>query len=133
MKVSPKQYATSLYEAVKDKKAGEVKGALANFVKLLVANNDLGKADKIIAEFVFIWNREHGLVQAEVISARQVDKESAKAIERYVKELSGARQVELSKTVDEKLLAGFVLKFNDLVLDGSLKTKISELKEEMKK
>lgn len=133
MRISIKQYAASLFEAIKDKKPEQAKLALANFLKLLIANNDLAKADKIIAEFTQVWNRENGLVAAEVTSARELDKDSSKAVKDYIKDLTGAREVELARQVDEKLLAGFVLKFGDVVMDGSLKTKIGELREEMKK
>lgn len=133
MRISTKQYAASLYGAVKDKNPGETKNVLANFLKILVKNNDLDRADKIIAEFVKAWNREYGLVAAEVVSARELDKDSSRAVKDYVKDLTGAREVELVKQVDGKLLAGFVLKFDDVVMDGSLKTKIGELRGEMKK
>ncbi|MFA5894138.1 MAG: ATP synthase F1 subunit delta [Candidatus Margulisiibacteriota bacterium] len=128
MRITVKQYARSLYESVVDKKAGE---AVANFLKLLIKNNDLKLADKIIAEFVRIWNEHEGLITAEVVSARKLDKESDLAIKNYLKEQQSAKSVELKKSVDGKLLAGFILKFGDQVIDGSLKKKIAQLKEEM--
>jgi F-type H+-transporting ATPase subunit delta len=133
MKVTVKQYAAALYGAVKDKDGNEAKSALANFLKVLVNNNDLKKADKIIAEFVNIWNKSEGFVLADVVSARRLDNDSNKTIREYVRVLSGARDVELRESVDGRLLAGFVLKFNDIVMDGSLRRKIGELKDEMVK
>jgi len=130
MRISAKQYALSLYESVDGKKAGE---AVANFLKLLVRNNDLKLADKIIAEFVRIWNEHEGLITAEVVSARELDKESESLIKNYLKAERAAKSVELKKSVDGKLLAGFILKFGDQVIDGSLKRKIEELREEMVK
>jgi F0F1-type ATP synthase delta subunit len=37
----------------------------------------------------------------------------------------------LTEETDKKLLGGFVLKYNSKVLDGSLKTSLAELKEEI--
>ena len=130
MKISAKQYARGLYESVAQKKAAD---AVANFLKLLVRNNDLKLADKIIAEFTRIWNENEGIVTAEVVSARGLDRESDTAIKNFLKEEKTAKSVELKKSIDEKLLAGFILKFDDQILDGSMKTKIGELKEEMVK
>ena len=130
MKISAKQYARSLYEAVAGKKAGD---EVANFLKLLVRNNDLKLTDKIIAEFIRIWNEHEGLVTAEVVSARELDKESDLAIKNFLKTEQAAKSVELKKSVDGKLLAGFILKFGDQVIDGSLRKKLRDLKEEMKK
>ena len=106
---------------------------IENFLKVLVNNNDLKKADKIIAEFVNIWNKSEGFVSADVVSARKLDQDSSKTVREYVRFLSGAKDVELRESVDGRLLAGFVLKFNDVVMDGSLRHKIGELKEEMVK
>ena len=130
MKISAKQYARSLYEAVAGKKAGD---EVANFLKLLVRNNDLKLADKIIAEFTRLWNEHEGLITAEVVSARELDRESDSAIKNFLKEERSAKLVELKKSVDGKLLAGFILKFGDQVIDGSLRKKIARLKEEMVK
>ena len=128
MRITAKQYARSLYESVSEKKSGE---AVANFLKLLIRNNDLKLADKIIAEFTRIWNEREGLIIAEVVSARELDKESDAAIRNFLKAERSAKAVELKKSVDGKLLAGFILKFGDQVIDGSLKKKIAQLKEEM--
>jgi F-type H+-transporting ATPase subunit delta len=130
MRISVKQYALSLYETVVGKKAGD---EISNFLKLLVKNNDLKLADKIIAEFIRIWNEQEGLITVEVVSARELNKESDTAIKNFLKEEKAAKSVELKKSVDEKLLAGIILKFDDQVIDGSLKKKIARLKEEMVK
>lgn len=130
MRISVKQYALSLYETVVGKKTGD---EISNFLKLLVKNNDLKLADKIIAEFIRIWNEHEGLIMAEVVSARELDKESDSAIKNFLKEEKAAKSVELKKSIDGKLLAGFILKFGDQVIDGSLKKKIAQLKEEMVK
>ncbi len=131
MKITPKQYSESLYQAVQNKKDSEVKDAIGNFVKVLISNNDISKADEIIKQFVGIWNKEQGIVEAEVVSAKELDNKIAKLLNNYIVKLSGAEKVLVRQKVDKNILGGVVIKYGDKVLDGSLREKLNELKAEM--
>lgn len=128
MKITTKQYAESLYQSVQNKKDSQIKSAIENFVKLLISNNDMAKADKIIGQFEKIWNREEGIVEAEAVSARELDKKIVKLLNGYIIQLSGASKVLLKQKIDKNVLGGVVIKYEDKILDGSLKTKLEALK-----
>jgi len=131
MKISAKQYAQSLYEVVKDKKDSQIRKIIKNFSRILINNNDILKIDKITAEFVRIWNRERGIVEAEIIGARKFDNKIIKLLNDYIIKLSGAKKIEIKQTVDKNILGGVIIRYEDRVIDGSLKTKLSELKNKM--
>ncbi len=131
MKVTIRQYAESLYESVVDKTADEIKSVIKKFVGILKENNDFLKIEKILNEFIKIWDRNHGVVEAEVTSARELDKDVLKLVKDYVEKLSGAKEVALTEKVDKSILGGVVIKYEDQVMDGSLKARIKELKENM--
>ena len=133
MKITPKQYAESLYQIVADKKDSEVKIAVENFVKVLISNNDIFKVDKITEKFVKVWNREQGIVEAEVVSAKELDKKIVKLLNDYIVKLSGARKVVAKQKVDKNILGGVVIKYEDKILDGSLRMRLGELRSEMVK
>ncbi len=131
MKVTSKQYAESLYQAVQNKKDSKVKIAVENFVKVLINNNDISKADEIIKQFVRIWNMEQGIVEAEVVSAKKLDKKIVKLLHSYIVKLSGAEKVLVKQRVDKDILGGVVIKYKDKVLDGSLRMRVGELRSKM--
>ena len=131
MKITPKQFALSLYEAVEGKPASQVKAVIGKFVELLAKKNMLAKADKIMAEFVKIWNEKQGIVEAEVMSAKGLDKASFQLLENYIAGLSGAREVFFSEKTDKNILGGVVIRYGDRVVDGSLKTSLNDLKERL--
>ncbi len=133
MKIAAKQYATALYEAVRDRKKNEVKSIIEDFVKFIIANNDISKADKMIDEFNNVWNKEQGIVEAEIISARELDRRMVSWLRSFVVSLSRAKEVEVAQKIDKNLLGGIVVKYEDRVLDGSLRTRLKELKEDMVK
>lgn len=133
MKATSKQYAISLFESVDGKKDGEVGAVIKSFLELLVKNNDLSKAEKIIAEFVKLWNKKEGVVESEITTARKLDKASSDSLKKMVAELTGAKKVIVNEKIDEKILGGAVIRYDDQILDASLKTRLAGLKEKMVK
>lgn len=131
MKITPKQYAITLYSVIK--KDDNIKDAVRKFIKVLVDNNDISKSDKIVEEFIKIWDRENGIINAKVASARKLDNESVKSINDYILESSKAKEVVLDKKIDKNILGGVIIKFGDKVIDGSLKMKLKELKNNLVK
>lgn len=133
MKISAKQYAVSLYEAVqgKDRKDGEV--IVRNFFDMLVRDNRTGEMKAIIEQFKKVWNKEKGIVEAEITSAKELDEEILELLNGYIAGLTGAKEVVVSERIDEKILGGAILRFGDTIVDGSLKTILAELKENMAK
>ncbi len=128
-KVASKKYARALYEALVDKeKEEEIVSVLENFSRLLFTRNDLSRIDSIIREFQAIWNQEQGIVESEVVSARELDSESLDFLKSAIKDLSGEKQVNINNRVSQDLLGGVIIKYRDKRIDGSLKTRILNLK-----
>lgn len=133
MKITPKKYAESLYQAIQEKKDGKVKPVIENFVKLLVKNNDLSKTDDIISEFIKFWNRKKGIVEAEVISAGKLDGEIVKLLNCYIAKLSRAKEIILDNIIDKTIIGGVIIRYEDKIFDGSLRNRLKELKSRMMK
>ena len=85
MKVTPKQYAHALYDSVQGKKPDESKQIIKEFVSLIAQSNDISKADKIINEFIRVYNQEQGIVEAEIKSARTLEISIIKFLQNYIK------------------------------------------------
>lgn len=128
MKISVSQYARSLYDSVAGKSEKEIKAALKNFVEILGRNRELNKAEEIISVFNEIWSKDHGELNAELISARELGPTARESVTDYLKEKTGAKKIILSENIDKKIIGGFVLRYDSKVVDGSLKTSLNELK-----
>ena len=132
MKISAKQYALSLYESLQGKTDKiEVTKILHNFVAILGRSNNLNKESEIIEIFENIWNSENGELKAELTSARELSKESRETVINYLKEKSGAKNIELAEKTDQKILGGFILKYNNRIIDGSLRSSLSDLEAQL--
>lgn len=127
MKITPKLYAAGLLQALHNKQGAEIIAVIDAFVALLIKNNDIAKADKIIAAFLALWNKEHGIIASEITTAKKLDKETKDSLESFLLKRSGARAVEIQEKIDSDVLGGVVIRYDDTVLDYSIKTKISDL------
>jgi F-type H+-transporting ATPase subunit delta len=121
----------SLFEATHGKAVKEVKAELENFVRILSANGDISRSEAILSEFEKVWQTEKGVAMAEVVSADKLEAKTLDQLKAYIAAETGATEVQLAHEVDESLLAGFVLRFNDQILDGSAKNMVKNLKKEL--
>lgn len=130
MRIKPKQYAVSLYEATKNLAPAEIRPALINFVKILVKNNSLKDAAQIINHFLKYSNQKEGVIDLKIKTAHQIKDELVREICQIVPNFLDrkAAKINVKKEIDETLLGGFVLECEDMVFDGSLKNRIKILK-----
>ncbi|MFH1233289.1 MAG: ATP synthase F1 subunit delta [Patescibacteria group bacterium] len=133
MKITGRQYAQYLYQAVNDKNNSQIKDVIKKFVATLKDNNDLAKANQIVKQFIEIWHLEKKIISAEIISAKKIDVNTEKLLKNYLKKFSKTEEVIVEKKVDQNLLGGVIIKYRDKVLDGSLRTTLRELKDKMVK
>ncbi len=127
MKITAKQFAETLYDSVEGKTEKEILSVLNNFSEIVKKNNALSMIDNILDEFSRIWNKENGIIEAKVTSARDLDKTNRKSIIEYIKEATKAKDVVLAETVDKKVLGGVILKYGDKIVDDSLLGRVRSL------
>lgn len=128
MKTSAKQYAQALWQMTEGKTRNEAKKEVEKLARFLVQKNEIGRLEQIIEHFSRLWDQKRGIVRAEVLSARALDKKILGKISKYVEQAATAKEVIVSTQVDEKLLGGAVIKYQDKIWDGSLKTRLAQLK-----
>jgi len=131
MKITPKQYAQSLYELVADKSEAEVLVILKTFTNLIIKNGDVNKVDDVLAEFARIWDEVHGELAVNLTSARVLDDESKNTISDYLKNKTKASKINFSEKIDTGIIGGVIVRYGDKILDGSLKNNLNNLKEKI--
>ena len=124
MKITPKQYAISLYDSTKNVDNTELGKRISNFVNILKKNNDLSLAGKII-EYYFKYRREQkNISKVEITSHDKLDSET---INDIIKKFN--KQVEVEEKIDKSLLGGIIIKIDDnTLIDGSVKRKLENLR-----
>ena len=127
-KISAKKYALVLYETLSGKSHDEVKGLIRNFLELLRKQRRLSLTDKIVMEFKKHSSQKAGFEELELTSAKPLE-----AAGHFKSELERSldKKIILKTLVDESLVAGAVIRHEDTVLDGSLKSQLNRLKKSL--
>ena len=101
-----------------------------NFMQTLAENRRLGYLPEIAAIFSELKDAEEGIVDVTVTSAAPLDQQQqltlSEALARKLK-----RQVRLHCETDKTLIGGAILRAGDLVIDGSLRTRLDRLATEL--
>lgn len=85
---------------------------------------DLAEAYFALAEM------EKEVVKAEVTTAARLSEAYFEELQRALEKVTG-KHVSITRNVDPSLLGGVVTKVGDKVFDGSLRTRLDELEEEL--
>ena len=133
MKVSTKQYAQTLYELTDGKSEQEVLIIVKKFADQLKKDGQLKNATSIMEKFSDIYNKQHGIIEAEIVSRSEIGDSELKKIEDFIVKKYDGNKVEIKNTVDEKIKGGIVIKVGDDVIDGSVEGKLKRLEKELNK
>ncbi|MDP3837201.1 MAG: ATP synthase F1 subunit delta [bacterium] len=131
MKASVRQYARSVMELVADKSEAEAKALIAKFVVFLHGRQDLNKVEAITEELGRLYEIENEEIKAELISARPLQEAAKKQLVAYLQKRAGVDTVNLQESLNPDLLGGFILRYNGLVIDGSLKNNLLKFKKQL--
>ena len=97
-----------------------------NFLKALAENRRLALLPQIAAQFEALRAEVEGVVDVEVIAAREIAAPQQKKLEAALAKRLG-REVRMHTRIDETLLGGAIVRAGDLVIDGSLKGRLERL------
>ena len=103
-----------------------------NTVYLLLDGERLGSLPAISRELDAMIEAKAGRVAAEVVSAKPLDPSQLSQITATLEKLSG-KKVSVTTRQDAELLGGVVAKVGDTVYDGSLRTQLRNLRDELSK
>lgn len=102
----------------------------ANFLRVLLRNGRLTEIKEINERFANVLEERSGVVSASIISARPLSESEKLEMKLNLEKLTG-KQVNLSFETDQAIIGGVVTRLGSTVYDGSVKTKLEELKQQM--
>ena len=101
-----------------------------NFLRVLLRNGRLTELRAVIDKFDSLLEERSGVVSAEVASARELTDVQQSELKANLERRTG-RQVRIKFAVNPELIGGVVTRIGSTVYDGSVKTKLENLREEM--
>jgi F-type H+-transporting ATPase subunit delta len=102
----------------------------ANFLRILLRNGRLTELGEINHRFAAELEERSGVVSAEIVSARELPDVERSELRTNLEKLTG-KKVNINFNIDTELIGGVVTRVGSTVYDGSVKTQLENLKEQL--
>ncbi len=102
----------------------------SNFLRILVRNGRLTELRAINERFAVVLEERSGNVAAEVTSARELAEAQRNELKANLERITG-KHVKLNFRTDPDLIGGVITRIGSTIYDGSVKTQLENLKEEL--
>lgn len=111
---------------------GKVSQLTASFNKLLVKKGREAILQEIIDAAIGQYNTLKGIYKVKLTTAEPISNELRTAIEQKVKQEAGLANVELETAVKDELIGGFVLEFNNNLVDASVLRDLKDIRKQFR-
>ncbi len=110
----------------------ELSRVMKSFLLLLFDKGRIGFLDSINDFYGNLADELKGVAQASLVSAAELSEETVDRIKSALSKRTG-KTVRLDVEQDPSLIGGIVTRIGDLVLDGSVKTQLVNMRESLKR
>ncbi len=109
---------------------GQIEPYLLNFLKLLLDKGLLREFNGCCKKVHECYNRDHGIVEATVISAVELTGDQLQALTQKMESISG-KKVLLSQKIDAQVLGGLRVEMEGKLYDGTVKGRLDDLRKKV--
>lgn len=103
-----------------------------NFLRILMEKDRIVIIGEIIDAYKKFFDDSKSLVRANIVSATELTKTEVKEITKALSGVVG-KDVVCGITVDPSIIGGVIAYVGDLVFDGSVKTQLEHIRDNLKK
>ncbi|MXY36380.1 MAG: ATP synthase F1 subunit delta [Dehalococcoidia bacterium] len=111
-------------------RALEVGPLALNLARLLIAKGRTLEAREVADAFNRLADEHEGLAQAEITTAVPLQDDQVAAMEQRLGEALG-KQITATAAVDSDIIGGVVLRIDDHLIDGSVRSRLRRLRQEL--
>lgn len=110
----------------------ELSNVIKSFVLLLFDKARINFLRDVTANYIVFADELKGIVRADLTTATDLTEETLEQIRNSLSKMTG-KSVSLEAKTDISLIGGIVTRIGDLVLDGSIKTQLQNMRESLKR
>jgi F-type H+-transporting ATPase subunit delta len=102
------------------------------FFALIIKKDREMYLEPVCEAYIDIYRKYNNILPLELITAFKADKKTKDTIVKKVADATKLN-IELHETVNEDIVGGFIINYEDYQFDASIKTQLKELKNEFSK
>lgn len=103
---------------------------LLYFLMLLCEKGHIKELERCFEEYITMNKAFSKISEARIISATELTESEKEALLKKLEKISG-NTVNASFEIDESIIGGLIIYIDDKIIDGSLRHKLKEIKEEL--
>jgi F-type H+-transporting ATPase subunit delta len=127
---SPVIKTSNKVKTIKSIFEGKVNPLMVNFLALIADNNREKYIPGIFRNLEDLYRQEEGIKSVVLTSAQPLDEAVVLQIRKILEKELNAK-VEMTQKVNEELIGGYVVRFDDKQYDASIATQIKKVKEKL--
>ena len=112
---------------------GKVSEITKLFNKLLVTKGRESDLPEIVNAFIDQYNFINDIHKVQITTAVEISEALKQEIVNKVTKENGFKKVELETKIDEKLIGGFVMEYNNMLVDASVLRDLKDIKKQFDK
>ena len=101
-----------------------------NLIRLLADNKRLNLMQFIADYYNKILCKKRSIDTAEVITAISIDETTINKVKEKLEEIFN-KKIKIKLSVDKEIIAGMIVKIDDKIIDGSVRTKFENMKKQL--
>lgn len=110
--------------------SNKINNNLKNFLKILIEKGRITSLKAIELTFKQLLNDKHNIIEGTVLSAIPMEKTKVKELEEKLSKKYN-KNVTLENKVDESILGGVLVRLGNTQIDGSVKTRLNNIKDQL--
>lgn len=111
---------------------GKVNELTLKFLEFLCIKNRINILEIILDDFFKLMNEMHGIVDANIKTAIELNDEEKKQLTEKLKQFTG-KKINAVYNIDKSIKGGFVAKIDDKIIDASIARQLELLRERFAK
>ena len=109
---------------------GRSTGVFRRLIRLLLRKNRILYLPSIIATYRKMLDASKGILDATVTSARPIVEDQERRLRNALERMTG-RSVRVRRTIDPRLIGGFMVRYEGRVIDFSVRHRLDSLKDHL--
>ncbi|MBC8045525.1 MAG: ATP synthase F1 subunit delta [Fimbriimonadaceae bacterium] len=109
---------------------GKLSTMTVEFINILMRKNRESYLPEIIDAFIKQYNHYKNITEVKVTTAQPISDELQNEILHRLRSQAGLKEIELTTTIDDSLIGGYVLQWEDKLIDTSIARGLAILKDE---
>lgn len=99
---------------------------MSNLLKILAENKKVRKLQEILEAFILIYNKNNNIAEVNVLSTIELSEIQKQNLLKKLKKMLN-KNILINYQIDEKILGGLIIKYDDIIIDASVQNKIKKL------